>query len=165
MSSSEANIAAEVEAACRRYIQDFPAAVWRNLNDGTPVDYDAIGFWSFPILFVMGDGKGGSNVTIVDQALYDRQIGALYEQYRAEGWGGGLRIDTAKVSVVSADVALIETTGTRFLPDGSDFNGWDSCYWMKRAAAGWKQFALIDAQPPRPTAQEWVRWLRAAGGL
>ena len=42
---------------------------------------------------------------------------------------------------------------------------WDSCYWMKRTAAGWKQFAVTDTEPPRPPAQEWVRWLRAAGGL
>jgi hypothetical protein len=165
MGSSEDDIAAEVEATCRRYIEDFPAAAWRYLEDGTPIDYDAIDFWLFPTLFIMGDGKGGGSVKIFDQAQISDQLCALYEQYRAQGWAGDLRIDTAKVSVVSADVALIETTGTRFFPDGSDFNRWDSCYWMKRTTAGWKQFAVIDTLPPRPPVQEWVRWLRAVDGI
>ena len=55
----EAEIAAEVEATCRRYIQGYPAALWRYLRDGTPIDYDALGFWSFPMMFIIGDGKGG----------------------------------------------------------------------------------------------------------
>ena len=165
MSSSEADIVAEVEATCRRYLKGYPDALWRYLRDGTPVDYDALGFWSFPMMFIIGDGKGGSSVTIVDQALFDSQVRAVYDTYGAEGWGGDLRLDTAKVSVVSPDVALIETTGTRFRADGSDFNKWDSCYWLKRTAAGWKQFAVTDTEAPRPPAQEWVRWLRAAGGL
>jgi hypothetical protein len=36
---------------------------------------------------------------------------------------------------------------------------------MKRTTAGWKQFAVTDTEAPRPPAPEWVRWLRAAGGL
>jgi hypothetical protein len=165
MTADEAAIAAEVEATCRRYLKGYPAALWRYLTEGAAVDYDALGFWSFPMMFIIGDGKGGSSVTIVDQALFDAQVRAVYDQYYAEGWGGDLRLDSAKVSVVSSDVALIETSGTRFRADGADFNTWDSCYWMKRAAAGWKQFAVTDTEAPRPPAQEWVRWLRSAGGI
>jgi hypothetical protein len=164
VTDSEADIAAEVEATCRRYIHDFPAAVWRYLQDGTPIDHDAIDFWLSPTLYIMDNGKGGSSVTIFDQAVISRQLCALYEQYRAQGWACDLRIDSVKVSVASADIALVEMKGTRVLPDGSDFNRWDSCYWMKRTENGWKQFAVTDMQPPRPPTQEWVRWLRAAGG-
>ena len=165
MSSSEAKIAAEVEAVCRRYIEDFPAAVWRYLEDGTPIDHDAIDFWISPTLYIMGDGKGGSSVTIFDQGVISHQLCTLYEQYRAQGWAGDLRIDSVKVSVASADIALVEMKGTRVRPDGSAFNTWDSCYWMKRAASGWKQFAVTETLPPRPPVTEWVRWLRAAGGI
>jgi hypothetical protein len=165
MAGTDQDIAAEVEATCKRYLKGYPAALWRYLRDGTPVDYDALGFWSFPMMFIIGDGKGGSSVTIVDEALFDSQVRAVYDTYGAEGWGGDHRLDSARVSVVSPDVALIETTGTRFRADGSDFNHWDSCYWMKRGAGGWKQFAVTDTEAPRPPAQEWVRWLRAAGGL
>ena len=162
---SEAEIVAEVEDVCHQYLVAYPAALWRYLIEGTAIDYDDLGFWSFPMMFIIGDGRGGSAVSIVDQASFDSQVRAVYDQYYADGWGGDLKDDSAKVSVVSPDVALIETTGTRFRADGSPFNTWDSCYWMKRTAAGWKQFAVTDTEAPRPPAQEWVRWLRAAGGL
>jgi len=165
VSGSDSDIAAEVEAACRRYIKDFPAAVWRYLQDGTPIDHAAIDFWISPTLYIMGDGKGGSSVTIFDQGVISHQLCTLYEQYRAQGWAGDLRIDSVKVSVASADIALVEMKGTRVRPDGSAFNTWHSCYWMKRAASGWKQFAVTETLPPRPPVTEWVRWLRAAGGI
>jgi hypothetical protein len=165
MSDADAHIAAEVEATCRRYLAGYPAALWRYLTDGSDIDYDALGFWSFPMMFIIGAAEGGSSVTIVDRDQFDSQVRAVYDQYYVDGWGGDLRLDAAKVSVVSPDVALIETSGTRFRSDGSDFNKWDSCYWMKRTAAGWKQFAVTDTEPPRPPAREWVRWLRAAGGI
>jgi hypothetical protein len=165
VTASDAAIAAEVEPVCRRYIRDFPAAVWRYLEDGTPIDHAAIDFWISPTLYVMGDGKGSSSVSIFDQALISRQLCALYEQYRAQGWAGDLRIDSIKVSVVSAEIALVEMVGTRVRPDGSEFNNWNSCYWMKRTTSGWKQFAVTETLPPCPPVAEWVRWLRASGGI
>jgi hypothetical protein len=164
MTESEQQIAAEVEAACRRYYADYPAALWRYLTEGAVIDYDALGCWCFPMLLIIGM-PDNSIITISDEAVYDSQVRGAYDQYYAEGWAGRLNLDFVKVSVASPDVGLIEVKGTRYRADGSDLNHWDACYLMRRTAAGWKQFAVIDTEPPRPKAGEWIRWLRSASGI
>lgn len=164
MSDTEQQIAAEAEAACRRYYADYPAALWRWLTEGAAIDYDALGCWSFPMLLIIGT-PAGTIVTISDVATYDSQVRAAYEQYYAEGWAGRLNLDRVKVTVASPDAALVEVRGTRFRADGRDLNHWDACYLFQRAADGWRQHAVIDVEPPRPPAAEWIEWLRAAGPI
>ena len=164
MSQTEARTAAEIEAACRRYYADYPAALWRYLTEGATIDYDALGCWTFPMLLVIGIGESAL-VTISDAAVYDRQVRGAYDQYYAAGWAGRLNLDHVRVTVVSADVGLVEVKGTRFRADGSDLNHWDACYLFRRSQAGWRQCAVIDTEAPRPPAAEWVRWLRSAGVL
>jgi hypothetical protein len=161
MSESDRAVAAEVEAACRRYYADYPAALWRYLTARAAIDYDALGCWCFPMLLIIGMPET-SIVTISDQALYDSQVRAAYDQYYAEGWAGRLNLDFVRVSVASPKIALVEVKGTRFRADGSDLNHWDACYLMRRFDVGWKQLAVIDTEPPRPIAAEWLRWLRSA---
>jgi hypothetical protein len=102
MNDSNAQIAAEVEATCRRYLAAYPAALWRYLTDDSDIDYDALGFWFFPMMFIIGSSES-SSVTIVDRDLFDSQVRAVYDQYYVDGWGGGLRLDAAKVSRYCAD--------------------------------------------------------------
>jgi hypothetical protein len=164
MSGSEQQIAGEVEAACRRYYADYPAALWRNLTEGAAIDYDALACWTFPMLLIIGTPQGAI-VTISDQAIYDSQVRGAYDQYYANGWAGRLNLDHVRVSVASPTAALVEVRGTRFRADGSDLNHWDACYLFQRTAAGWRQHAVIDTEPPRPPASEWVRWLATAPAI
>jgi hypothetical protein len=162
MSDAEGQTAAEIEAACRRYYADYPAALWRYLTEGAAIDYEALGCWTFPMLLIIGMGDSAL-ITISDQPIYDSQVRGAYDQYYAEGWAGRLNLDHVRVTVVSPEVGLVEVKGTRFCADGSNLNHWDACYLMRRTAAGWRQCAVIDTEPPRPPAAEWVRWLRSAG--
>jgi len=164
MSDPERPVAAEIEAACRRYYTDYPAALWRYLTEGAAIDYDALGCWTFPMLLIIGMGEHAL-ITISDQGIYDSQVRGAYDQYYAEGWAGRLNLDHVRVTVVSAEVGLVEVRGTRFRADGSDLNHWDACYLMRRTQAGWRQCAVIDTEAPRPPASEWVRWLRSAAVL
>ena len=151
----------EVEAAYRRYITDYPAALWAHFRDGRAIDYDALDFWQFPMLFVVGT-VGGTGIAIVDSDAFDRQVRAMYAGYVAEGWGGGIVLDRCDVSPIAADMALIETEGTRFRADGGVLNRWAACYWMRRTPGGWKHIAVTDTEPPRPDARQWAQWLAQA---
>ena len=164
MSKAEEQIAIEIEAACRRYYADYPAALWRYLTAGAAIDYDALGCWTFPMLLIIGMGDSAL-ITISDQSIYDSQVRGAYDQYYAEGWAGRLNLDHVRVTVVSDEVGLVEVRGTRFRADGSDLNHWDACYLMGRTPVDWRQCAVIDTEAPRPPAGEWVRWLRSAGVL
>src|SRR5579871_1691114 len=104
MTASEQDVAAEVEAACRRYYADYPAALWRYLTEGATIDYDALGCWTFPMLLIIGLPEE-TIITISDVATYDRQVRAAYDQYYAEGWAGRLNLDRVKVTVASPGAA------------------------------------------------------------
>lgn len=158
----EQRIAAEAEAACRRYYADYPAALWRWLNEGGAIDYDELGCWAFPMLLIIGT-PDTTLVTISDMATYDNQVREAYRQYHADGWGGRLNLDRVKVTVASPDRALVEVRGTRFRADGSNLNHWDACYLYHRVGGDWRQHAVIDVEPPRPGADAWIDWLRTAG--
>ena len=164
MAIDEQRIATEAEAACRRYYADYPAALWRWLNDGSEIDYDALGCWTFPMLLIIGTPEA-TIVTISDVATYDGQVRDAYRQYFAEGWAGKLHLDRVKVTVASPNEALVEVRGTRFKADGSDLNHWDACYLFQRTADGWRQHAVIDVEAPRPNADLWIRWLQSSGKL
>lgn len=161
MHMQDEKIASEVEAACRRYYADYPAALWRWLTDGEDIDYDALGCWTFPMLLIIGT-PDATIVTISDVETYDSQVREAYAQYHADGWGGRLHLDRVKVTVASPKQALVEVRGTRFHADGSDLNHWDACYLFQLTGKGWRQHAVIDVESPRPAAQEWIRWIQAA---
>jgi hypothetical protein len=164
MTQSDQQIAGEVETACRRYYADYPAALWRWLTEDAPIDYAALGCWTFPMLLIIGT-PDGTIVTVSDEAFYDSQVRAAYDQYYAEGWAGRLNLDRIKVTLASANAALVEVRGTRFRADGSDLNHWDACYLFQRTADGWRQHAVIDVEPPRPAAADWIGWLATAGPI
>jgi hypothetical protein len=156
----KAAIAAEVTDATSRYFHGYSAAVYRCLTEGMPIDYDALGFWAFPLLFVTGTEER-TDVSVVACVDFDAQIRVICEEYRQGGWAGTLELEETAVSVISADLALIETAGRRFCADGGVYNRWKSCYWLRRSAGGWRQFAVVETDPPRPTAGQWVDWLQS----
>jgi hypothetical protein len=158
MTNEDSAIVAQIEAQYHRYITDYPAALWSYLTKGTAIDYDALNYWSFPMLFVTG-WSSGTQVSIVDRATFDAKNRALYDTYYAEGWGGGIQASATKVSVISPAAAVIETAGNRYRSDGNLFNTWNACYWLRHDGDGWKQFGIADTESPRPSAAEWVSWL------
>mgnify|MGYP001554616404 CR=1 FL=1 len=116
------------------------------------------------MLLIIGT-PGGTIVTVSDEAFYDSQVRAAYDQYYAEGWAGRLDLDRVKVTLASASAALVEVKGTRFSAAGRTLPPWAACYLFQRAATGWRQHAVIDVEPPRPLAADWIGWLATAGPI
>jgi hypothetical protein len=160
VTEGEKSIVAEVEDMARRYFHNYSAAVYRCLTDGTPIDYDALGFWTFPMLFVTGS-ESNSHVTVVGCGPFDEQVLAICQRYCDGGWAGELEVNDARVSIVTSDVALVETKGHRFTADGGIYNDWRSCLWVRRSPTAWRQFAVTETERPRPLTSEWVAWLSA----
>jgi len=156
-------LVAEVNEAIQTYSTNITAAMWRYVNDGTPVDYDAPGgsFFSFPMLLVVGptEGGAGNKISLVDRTEMDGQLCPQYTRYKKEGWGGQVNIDTLNISIVTSEDAVVETKGRRFKTDESVLNRWEGCYWMRRRNGAWKAIAVLITEPPLPSIQAWMAWI------
>lgn len=152
----------EVTHSCERYLKDYVAALWENYRHDTPIDYEKLGFWQFPVLYVAGlADREGSLVTICGREEFDGWIRKLYHGFYDQGLGVRLDLEWSEVTVISPEFAVIETKGTRYRQDDTPFNTWGSCYWMRRVGGVWKQFGVCETDPPRPTVAQWTNWLRS----
>ncbi|AMK19939.1 MULTISPECIES: hypothetical protein [Sphingobium] len=151
-----------IEAAYRDYIVRYPAALWKWLQDGQPIDYDALGFWTFPMLFIAGtEGAGGEATYAGIQTLaeYDAGVRGIYRRFYDMGWRGRIELDRGDASLIGSVMGMIETRGTRYLDDGSILNHWDAVYMYRLVDGAWKQFAVADVEKGRPSADQWRAWL------
>jgi hypothetical protein len=151
----------EITSEIQRYLKQYVEALWHNYRDGTPIDYDKLGFWCFPVMYVAGlADREGSLVKICGREEFDGWIRKLYHGFYDQGLGTRLDLEWSEVTVISSEFAVIETRGTRYRQDDTPFNTWGSCYWLRRIDGAWKQFGVCETDPPRPSVAEWTRWLR-----
>lgn len=151
--------AAEVEDCYRRYILSYPQQV---LTKGRPIDFDSLGFWSFPLLIV---ACPQSSIFILEAQAFDEMFRKAYDHYREDGWAGSVEVDSVQVHSLQPGFALLEGKGSRYRADGSVLNRWDTFYALRKAKGIWQTFMITDSIQARPTAEQWTAWaLSLAGG-
>ncbi len=126
---SDTDLAAEQEQEVRRYVHGHCGALWTYVTEGKAIDYQELGFWKFPIMTVFGSEEACS-VTIRDIANFDEMVRPGYEYYYRDGWDGRVEVQTAKASIISPTIGVVESTGSRYRADGSVNSNWSCliCY-------------------------------------
>ena len=164
MAERNLELADELEAEIRSYVAAYTGALWHYVTGGKPIDYDALGYWKFPILMIGGAGESCS-VTIHDEASFDAMVKPGYEHYLRDGWDGRVEVHQAKATLAGPAIGLVESAGSRYRADGSVNSSWSCTYLLQRTARGWKHIGVDAGLPPRAVAQ-WGAWLNsvAAGG-
>ena len=158
----------DVTEVGKSYVTRYVDALWENYSNGTAIDYEDLGFWTFPVLFIAGMEQGptggaeASHVGIYNKDKLDESVRTLYRGFYNQGMGKRADLDWSEVTVISPNCAIIETKGTRYKQDDTPFNTWHACYWMHRVEGNWKQFGVAEPAAPQPSVTEWVSWLESA---
>jgi hypothetical protein len=150
-------LAAEAEEEVRRYVRGYCGALWDYVTEGTQIDYEALGFWSFPILMISGTIEA-CRIDIRDAASLDAMVKPGYEHYFRDGWDGRVEVHTAKAKMSGSTFATVKTTGSRYRADDSINSSWECAYLMRRDHDGWKHIGVDSALPLRAMS-EWGAWL------
>jgi hypothetical protein len=150
--------AAEVEESYRRYIQAYPQQL---LTKGRPIDFDALGFWSFPLLIVACPQSG---IFMLDEQAFDEMFRSQYDKYREDGWTGRVELDMVSVHPLQPGVAVLESKGSRYRTDGSRIDSWDTFYVLRKAKGIWQTVMITDSIDTRPTVEQWAVWARSLDG-
>jgi hypothetical protein len=157
MGIDEGQLAAEAEQEVRRYVHGYCGALWDYLTAGAEIDYEALGFWKFPILMVSG-ARDACRIDIRDAASLDAMVKPGYEYYHRDGWDGRVEVHSAKATLISPTLAAVETTGSRYRADDSVNSSWSCVYLVQRTGQGWKHIGVDSALPLRDL-REWGDWL------
>jgi hypothetical protein len=157
MTGNDDDLAREAEADVRSYVAGYCRALWKYVTQGARIDYDALGFWKFPLMMISGTGEACS-VNIYDEAAFDAMVRPGYEYYYGDGWDGRVEVHSAEATIVGASFAVVETTGSRYRADDSVNSSWSCLYLLQRDGIGWKHIGVDSALPPRSVAN-WSRWL------
>lgn len=163
MNDDRKEIVEELTQMNKDYIERYGDALWENHVNGTPIDMEGLGFWSFPVLYVTGkETREETAVTVAHRELYDTMVRALYKGFYDAGCGSRLQLERTDIHVVNSNYAIIESRGTRYKTDGkTPFNQWHACYWVRRIDGEWRQFGVCEADPPRPSIPQWTDWMRS----
>src|SRR5678816_3876060 len=112
MAGSSESLAFQAEQEVRRYVLGYCSALWDYVTGGTEIDYEALGFWKFPILMLSGSADACRN-DIRDVASLDAMVKPGYEHYYRDGWDGRVEVHTAKATLSGLSFATVETAGSR----------------------------------------------------
>jgi hypothetical protein len=157
MGGSNQTFAVEAEHEVRRYVHGYCGALWKYLTEGADIDYEALGFWKFPILMVSGSADA-YRIDFRDDGSLDAMVKPGYENYFRDGWDGRVEVHTAKATMAGATFATVETTGSRYRADDSVNSSWECVYLMQHTREGWKHIGVDSALPLRDV-REWGDWL------
>jgi hypothetical protein len=157
MAGSSESLAFQAEQEVRRYVLGYCSALWDYVTGGTEIDYEALGFWKFPVLMLSGSADA-CRIDIRDVASLDAMVKPGYEHYYRDGWDGRVEVHTAKATLSGLSFATVETAGSRYRADGSINSSWECVYLMQHTAKGWKHIGVDSALPLRDVC-EWGDWL------